>query len=1125
MSKVFRHHTIAAANNMNGWGLSTEYNSAIINDMQDPAGASASAEITSIPSPFARMALVKAAFGWVNNSNLDGNTIHHKMVSHCLDIGQIFFNYDNYKESGEIKIIKWDTSRARELMQATSYGNQLLGRTLELFLSQDADTYNFGDLHSIYLLQYTGEGHPSPLTIIGATSPVTLFVTPANNMNYIKGHICWGSHDALQSDPNTFQPLYQRDPDFIVWLFAMRKAYPNFTNMYREFSTYMDETFKRLPQNLKNKINAIQSTTYSTNYLQIELSPGVPVEIANFAVRKKQKLNIASVSAFSIAATKPVMGDIPLALPNGLFTQPWRYVTDQWDQRLRTVEDNRQLESRTLPGDGTKWPYLTIHDFLESTIVEMDTNVVNTDFFDGNLEDKTTEQEGTGYLLPIKRRYFDYFTPEDLKNNLKLVVENIAGGGKYVKAILSIPVSGGNIVYEKSYMPFKGVNDGSGLIDRRDFTMALFPCTKFTASTNPDYRIMFMSLNKNWEPVLTCYNDNGSIEPHVKDDRNTDTNNSLIDTTAPTMPVYAIDQQFDYIELAGNGISGIAIPMWRGNAGGSTFHFAVDFGTTNTHIEYRIDNGNAKPLDITSQQLALLNSDAERSLDYRIPLFNTVIPKAMGTGTEVQFPMRTVLYYEKGTNWHTAISPYVTGNMPFYYGTHKRGRNNDIEYNLKWSNADGNIERIKCYLGSLMLLMRNKVVMEGGNLTNTTITWFYPTSMANAMVARIQRVWNELFASYFGGNTNQLKSIPESIAPYEFYKKNFGAGVDVLTIDIGGGTSDAMIVDHNGQPAYVTSFRFAANSLFGDAFADGNINLNGFVRHFRPKIDAILAANNLDAPRAIMDEVAANQPAVDLISFFFTLKDNIDVKNAKIEQQLDFLNMMSNSEEAKTLMLVFYTSIVYHLAMFIKAKKDAGNPVGVPAYLAFSGNGSKLLQVLGAGTEAGTAMLSDYTMAIFEKVMGERYPNQTIAFVTDYKSPKEATSRGGLDTVTVPSPNELSKMVQTFLGTRPDHFVESTEQYSDLKDEDWEELCQAIDAFTQIFFDLAKEKDVENNFGTIPYASLVSYKPLFSANITTGTRSALSYLGLLNQPVRIENTLFFYPITNIIHNLAQKILK
>ncbi len=1128
MSKVLRHHTVAAADVMNGWAVSDLYNSAVIDDMEDPAGAAASAEITSIPSPFARIALVKSAFAWVNANGLDGQTIHHKMVSHCLDIGQIFFNYDNYQSSGIIKLVKWDKKRVHSLMASPVNGIQLLGRTLDLFLTQDAATYNFGQLQSIYLLQYTGGGQPSQMTIIGATSPATLFVTPANDMDYVKGSIRWGSHEALQSDIHTYQPLYARDPEFVVWLYAMRKSMPDFAARYPEVDAYLNHSFARLPQPLIDRVTALLPTAYTSGYLPLDLMPGVPVEIGGIPLRKKQRMEVSDSSDFAMAPTKPVNGDIPLVLPNGLFTQRWKYVSDIWDSSVRVEEDNRSLSARTLPGDGTKWPYLSIHDFLEPTIVEMDANVLSTDFFDGNLQDHTSLAEGTGYLLPVKRAYFDYFTTDDLKKQLSIAIENVAGGGKYIKVTLHIPIKNKRVItFEKNYMPYSGINDGSGLIDHRQFTLALFPCTKFTTGEAAEYRITYMSKGKNWEPSITCYDEQAnSISYVMQADRNKDMNGNLLDSTAPTMPVYALNQPFDFIELSSDGISGIAVPIWKGGAGGAAFQFAVDFGTTNTHIEYRVGPGGvAKPLDIATQQLAVLNADAYQDFDYKIPLFNTVIPNSLGPGKEIRFPLRTVLSFKKNTNWQQPFSPYVTGNMPFYYGILGRGSNNEIEYDLKWSHAEGNTERINCYLASLMLLMRNKVAMEGGALADTSITWFYPTSMPANMVASIEGIWQALYTQYFGINTALLRSIPESIAPYKFYQRRFGAGIDVLTVDIGGGTSDAMIVDHNGKIAFITSFRFAANSLFGDAFTDGGIDTNGFVNCFRPKIEQILKANGLGNVQKILDEVAANQPSSDLISFFFTLKENSDVKNAQVERQLDFLKMMSLNAGAKTLMLVFYSAIIYHLAQFIKAKKEEGQPVDAPAYLAFSGNGSKLLQVLGAGSEAGTAMLEEYTISIFEKVTGEKYPHDGIQFVTDYQLPKEATSRGGLDTTEIPGRAQLNRMVQTFLGTTPGRFVGNGQLYRDLSDSDWDALETSIQAFTDVFYELAVEKDVEQTFGTLPLADLRKYRNVFTANTKTRARSALNYLGLLNAEVRIENTLFFYPVTNILHDLAQKILK
>lgn len=112
MPHIFRLGTQGTTDTANDWqnSVASPYNQSNIDSIEDPNGASATREITSIPSPFARIDLVKRAFGYVANHrdryghiDLDGSTIYHKMVSDALDIGEIFFNIDKYE--GLIEII------------------------------------------------------------------------------------------------------------------------------------------------------------------------------------------------------------------------------------------------------------------------------------------------------------------------------------------------------------------------------------------------------------------------------------------------------------------------------------------------------------------------------------------------------------------------------------------------------------------------------------------------------------------------------------------------------------------------------------------------------------------------------------------------------------------------------------------------------------------------------------------------------------------------------------------------------------------------------------------------------------------------------------------------------------
>ena len=75
MAKVLRLHK-QGDNTITDWSNSSKYSKQVIDQIEDPNGQSPSKEITSIPTPFARMDLVKSAFKIVAESgNLEGSTI------------------------------------------------------------------------------------------------------------------------------------------------------------------------------------------------------------------------------------------------------------------------------------------------------------------------------------------------------------------------------------------------------------------------------------------------------------------------------------------------------------------------------------------------------------------------------------------------------------------------------------------------------------------------------------------------------------------------------------------------------------------------------------------------------------------------------------------------------------------------------------------------------------------------------------------------------------------------------------------------------------------------------------------------------------------------------------------
>src|SRR5690606_28969516 len=174
---------------------------------------------TSVPSPFARMDLVRNAFSVVTRDNIDGATDSHKLISDTFDIGQILFNYDKHKSS--LKIIAWNyKSDLIELINSSNSKHKHLGETLKLFLDQDTEKFNFDKTESIFMLEYNG-------VIIGGTSPRTLFFASPKS-HEINVNIRFGGDTMLDDD---YLSLYKRESNYVKYIYALSKT-ENFHNNF-----------------------------------------------------------------------------------------------------------------------------------------------------------------------------------------------------------------------------------------------------------------------------------------------------------------------------------------------------------------------------------------------------------------------------------------------------------------------------------------------------------------------------------------------------------------------------------------------------------------------------------------------------------------------------------------------------------------------------------------------------------------------------------------------------------------------------------------------------------------------------------------------------------------------------
>ena len=1126
MAKVFRIHK-GASNTISNWEDSVRIGTKAIDSIEDPVGATDKKEITSIPSPFARIDLVKRAFKYVAEHGLDGKTAYHKLVSDSLDVGQIFFNIEKYRNF--VKIIVWDKkNHLQQLEDSNSAEHVRLGKTYRTYIQQDGDEYNFNQMDCIYLLNYVDSTGPEIMNIIGATSPATLFFSSANNLSYVKKKIKFGCDSPFDDD---YKPLYRREFDYIKYWYSLRASRQDFAKLFPEVDLYLTKCYKLLSDSQRDDIrqNILDHTHYTSNYDDIPVVTTAQQYVMVLNQKLRRKPTVTKVDSDFEMEVSPELRrpgvNIPLALPVETYTEPTKYVIGDWDKNTRVpYSDVTPIAQRSLPDDGSTYPYVTISDFLEDTIVKIPYKFNSKGYFDGN--DANADARDS-YLLPLKRTFFDYFTVDALRGTVggKKVIEiQRLVGDTGVKVILRIPIKKRDsyIQYDRIY--YKGskadVNANKGaIIEDKEFTVGQFPALKYPAGIKAYYRVALLDRDsvagENNPYSLSFYNrENKLVEAEGMVKRNCNPDGVRIDPYKVDSITYALENEYDYMHVSGNGVSAVIVPTFAVRAGNHKFRFAIDFGTTNTHIEYSVNDEASKAFDITEADMQIQKLHLTDDADLRGVFNSDFLPETIGGESIYRYPMRTVISESQNTNWSKAVYSMANTNIPFTYEKVMPLSYNSLHTDLKWSAKQEDKQRAHKYIESLLVMLRNKVLLNNGDPSRTEIVWFYPASMTQGRFNKFKSEWEESFLELFNASQQNIIAMSESVAPYYYHKANNGAVSTVVSVDIGGGTTDVLIVD-KGKPEYLTSFRFAANTIFGDGYSY-NAETNGIVRTYVPIIRQQLEANKFNSLKEVLNSLDSKKISTDIIAFFFSLASNKEVLKEKVE--INFGKMLADDKRGKYVVILFFVAIMYHIANIMKAKGFE-----VPRHITFSGNGSKVLNVL--STNPNT--LERFSKLIFEKVYGKPYSEDGLDIIRP-KDSKESTCKGGILANPFQSQDysEIKTMKTILLGTDESTFVEQGMDYDSLNDSIKDQVVQNCKDFINFAFDLDKEFSYYDEF-EIDKSVMEGARKLCMRDLKTFLDNGIE---LKKESIKqdgadnvVEETLFFYPLTGVLNALVRKI--
>lgn len=1142
MSKIYRLHG-GASDAVQDWTQIDSYLDTIhINKIKDAAGANAKNQITSIPSPFARIDLVKTAFKNVTASGEpDGISIFHKMVSDTLDVGQVFFN--NARLAGKVDIIAWNPglrwigeqmvveehSDLWQLLHASSANHRLYGETLRMFFSQDAAEYNFDLLQQFYLLHYKdGNGR---LNIIGGTSPATLFFPSANKLDYVDLKF---KNDKLFDE--TYCPLHERSEDYILFLYALREAMPHFKTRFSVVDDYLELCLKKLPALVRDKVIALTGSSYERSYDSISITgTGNHPEIAGYELRciKVNHEKPQEDSDFVIAATQSVSGFKPLVLPAYTFNGKLNYVDGPWPSQLKApFVDLLPLASRMLPGQEIKYPYLVTSDFLEPYLIQLPFEP-NQDKFFGGLFPKGTNE---GYLLPLSQTFFTYFSSADLRKPLpdgRHMFEFERLPGNAIKARLRVPIKNGRFIdMERTYVPDKAqqgymepdIAKNQGVIRNQQFSVVIYPFVKRGIDDNAAYTVTLLTHdaanNTQYPYTLKYYKDSApgkEVLPKAQR-KKSNKQRDLIDT------IYdVVLSEFDFIMVAYGKARGCLVPLFPVAINTNRqYSFSVDFGTTNTHIEYSVDGGLPQPLDITSddQQLGMLHTwndetynnlaAARFGMGATFLLENVpkeIMPERIGGKAKHKFPHRTVVSEPLNIDLNSETYPLADFSIYWQYDDGILAKQLRFHTNLKWGSLNdrqGTERRVSGYIANLILLMKNKALLNGGDLSKTKIVWFYPTSMSGARLHTFESIWHKQIEQYMGTDIS-VACLPESVAPFYFFRHQNGvkAGNEpVINIDIGGGTTDIVVYKNENITSY-TSFKFAGNALFGDGYSNPPA-VNGFVQFFERQYRNTLKDTKLSK---YLPPAVSVHKSDDFITTLFGLQDHPD----RGEQYFSFTEEIRETGELKIVPLLFISSIFYHVARYQKAQNSS-----IPRFITFSGTASKMLHIL--DVSRGLKSVTRLANLVFNEVFNVQEANIELVIAA---GPKEVTAKGGLYNPVVPSePKFVLFGTEDVLGNKQLTYKDAIEEGTR------NVVIKEVESFIDHFFNWNNKIDFANEFA-LDTGRFAEFKKMMKTDLDIFLVEGI--YELKEEMSKQENnelteTLFFMPLKGVLNKLAYYII-
>lgn len=1128
MSNVFRIYKRNDGRNITDWTdvdpLDAEIatiRDVVVTGVGDKSG-------TSIPTVLARMFLFEHALKMVNTgeegrpARHDGNSSDHELISQYLDLLELV-----YTKPDSLSFKWWDIVGEMQKLN-DSENKKLLSLKNSIAaewrnLEKAAGLHDNEHIQGVYLIYYGN-------ILLGGTSPLTLVFTSPNAVRDLKsngvkllgakGNQLFYNTDVKDGHYSP-KPLHERDAGFRKFLIQYRSRYVDLMERHAKvLSNFLDvdgtvhhpKIDHPVPQDFDSSYAHVTNTGIFVCQMPLLTLLQIPnPDQSGFLMtptRDYYKETVGNKGETHQISTPLVLdrGAHPLAYWN---EQPWQIA---FEDELCNIH-HIPLWERKLPGFGIAYPYVTKSDFLEDKIIKLDYNINKDKFFTGFTNN-------CQYLLPLRKAYFNFFGLEDLEQQLTITENTME---KSITVQLAIPIKGNRQIRHLCFAK-KYVNEDIVELDTatNTFDMGIFPFYQTDRENADKYCILLGDSTEKIQINLFQFKNITSrlaTQPSVIKRRGTERSYLHIENENS-------DNRFDCIEAKFNDVSGLILPKFKKinlETANSQFVFCIDFGTSNTHITYKKDNGSVERLHVGTedQQMVLLNQINEKDAtkgfgayqhfdsDRKREFFPSYLSKQPSDASnEVSFPIRSAVF-ETQTMGHEEMDLFGNVNIGFSLkGEVNEGqnpKNQKFETNLKWKD-DSPVQnrRIAAFCKEVIWMIKNKLLLNEGNL-NPKIIWTRPEAMKETLKDSYQTHWQNAVNTVFG-NPNRVTLIPlsESVAPYYAYVLKHGMIMThhTLNIDIGGGTTDMLYlrppaVNKNRQ-AYSSSIHFAANDLWGGGFHDLSLqdNTNGFYRMImekerrEPYVLSPAVRTTFDFFRKA-DNNSQFSPS-DVISFVFSHDDQFNFSQSIVGNQWLF-----------SLVFIHYAAILYYISQFIQKLE-----LPVPNDVTFTGMGSLYLNIISKNQDNITVL----SKLFLEKFTKLNIPNDfKVRYTT---SPKEITAEGA---VLGYGRTEINETKHTHFGFKADNADNRRIAVGEIKSKKLKEqvLENLYDFLKILLYDSDIQYHLYESYGlTFNLEKMANFMDIASDSFD------MEHSKLTNEMHPIPDSMFFWTLKDSLYRLS-----